>query len=325
MGEWFTTSETTVERPEMDTLLAQIEYLSDAACPDKYVSSNRIELEQRATAKLADVAFCTTNYNPYAVLQVDVSTAGNVQPPFTVYWDDGVVQNGARNQFIFQRVIQSSKPQEQVSVVRVAGRNCEAILDPDRSTAVIQYRVNPLIDGLRSDVVACAGTPQTFRAAAGYDPSAELAWAVSSGEILSGQGTPEMTFVQHGPEAARVTLNASYPDRDDCPVVPDSRTTILVRPTAIYEFTITPSTIPPGGTAQIHYKIAEGFEWVSIGVSPTDRRTDFSLRDAECKDQTGRDCTIAYKDTHGAGVVTLTLNVGNVCGTLEKSASLTIQ
>jgi hypothetical protein len=141
---------------------------------------------------------------------------------------------------------------------------------------------------------------------------------------VSGQGTPELTILQTKLPAAKITVETTFPD-GSCVTFPYTVETYVYKTGEILDFSVTPATIPPGGTAQIHYKINDQIEWLSIGTFPTNRDSDFDLGDAVCTDIYGRDCTITYKDTHGPGNVLLTLQVGNECGSESRPIQLTVQ
>ncbi len=323
-GEWFTTNETSLETSEFRFGVAQIEVIRDAQCPLSNNSSNSIQLEWRPTAKLRELEFCTTSYSGYAGLLVDISSLEQARPPFTVYWSDGVVTKGGNSEYSILRSVTTEEAEKEYSIVRVAGKNCDAIIDPDRSTAVVRFHELPAIDYEHSDLVSCLGSESKIRLFPGYHPDAQIHWSVSNGEIVSGQGTPEITILQTKLPAARVSVEATLPDAS-CATFPNSIQTYLYRPGEILDFSVTPATIPAGGTAQIHFKINDQVEYLSISTYPTNRDSDFHLGAADCTDMYGRDCTITYKDTHGPGNVLLTLRVGNECGSWSQPIQLTIQ
>lgn len=323
-GEWFTTSESTLETTELRFGVAQIEVIRDAQCPTSNNGSNRIDLEPRPTAKLRELSFCTTSNAAYASLLVDISSLERAYPPFTVYWSDGVVTKGGSSDYTILRSVTTTDLEKEYSIVRVAGKNCDALIDPDRSTAVVRFHALPAIDYEHSDLVSCLGSETKIRLFPGYHPDAQIHWSVTNGEIVSGQGTPEITLRQTKLPAAKVTVEATFPDAS-CITFPNSIQTYLYRAGEILDFSITPSTIPAGGTAEIHYKINDQIEYLSIGAFPTSRGSDFSLSASDCTDMYGRDCTIPYKDTHGPGSVLLTLYVGNECGSWSQPVQLTIQ
>jgi hypothetical protein len=209
----------------------------------------------------------------------------------------------------------------EISIVRVAGKNCDAIIDPKRSTAVVRFRPDPRIDTSTSDIVSCRGEPAKFRLRPGFHPDAQLVWSITSGEIVSGQGTPEITVLQTKYPAAQVTVSSTYPDVA-CTST-DTAGTILIEPGEILDFSVSPATIQAGGTAQIHYQIDEMYEWLSISADPAIRGSDF--RNSVCSDQFGRNCTFNYKDTHGPGTLRLTLVAGNDCDSESRTIQLTIQ
>jgi hypothetical protein len=318
-GEWFSTNEHSIESNEFDGGVAQIEIIRDAQCPNALNASNAIQLENRPTARLRETSFCTTNNAPYATLWVDISQIEGAKPPFTVYWSDGEVTTGGKNSYSMFRSVNTSH-EETVSVVRVAGKTCDAILDPDRTTARITFHELPTVDYFQSDFVTCIGKTATFRLKPGYHPDAQVHWSVSNGEILSGQGTNEITVLQTRLPAATITLETTFPDAS-CITYPSRYDTYLVRPLAIRDFSVTPAVIPPGGTAEIHFDITEQ-EWVSLEASPATRDRDLHFSEAVC---TTSGCTVPYRDTRGAGIVGIALYTGNDCGTEARVVTLVIQ
>ena len=313
-GDWFTTNEMSVEMSDFDVPLAHIEFIKDSEC-ERYNSSNAIELQERPTASLRETSFCTTNISQYAILWVHVTQSEGAKPPFTAYWSDGEVTEG--NAYSFYRTIVSKEDEIEVSLDRVVG-TCEAIIDPERRTAVIHYREGPRID--TSEIVGCIGEPMTIRLKDGYHPDAQFEWSIDNGEILSGQGTPEITILQTQHPAARVRVDATFPD-GRCSVF-DHAGTILIQPGQILEFKVEPATIPVGGTTTIHFTIDQYIEWLSLDVEPTNRRS--GLGDPVCTNN-GRTCTQTFTDNVGAGPVDVIVATGNSCKQEERRIRLTVQ
>lgn len=136
------------------------------------------------------------------------------------------------------------------TVTRVEGPECDADVEPDSDTAIVNYRATPRIDRSASDIVSCLGAPSKMRLLPGFRPDVLIKWLITSGDIVSGQGTPELTMQNRSP-AAQVTVEGSFPD-GRCSSV-DRVNTVITWPGRITGFTTTPETIKAGETAQIRY------------------------------------------------------------------------
>ncbi len=323
-GSWmggagqFTTNDTTVEATIELGDYAQIAALGDADCPYAYAQSNKVFLDSRPRARLRETSFCLTDSNPYAILRVDVQYS---DPPFTVYWSDGAVTQGGPNDYSVARTVWTTAAEKTYTVTRVTGPTCEGILDAGRTTAVVNFRGGPRIDRWTSDLVSCSGNTAKIRLLPGLHPDAKLKWTLTNGDILSGQGTTEIEIRNRVP-AAQVTVEATYPD-GRC-TASDTASTVIKWPGRILDFTVSPATIPVGGTAVIHFITDENIDFVTLDADPAARESAFNMADAYCTNQ-GRDCTLHYNDKHGAGAVDLILKAGNDCATDTRTVRLTIQ
>jgi len=317
-GTSFTTYETTIETTLPNTEYAQIVALNDADCPYTYAQSNKVYLELRPHARLRETSFCLTNSSSYAILRVDVQYS---EPPFTVYWSDGVVTNGGPNERSVTRAVWSVAAEKTYTVTRVTSMTCEGTLEPERTSAVVTFRAGPRIDRSTSDLVSCSGSTSKIRLLSGVHPAAKLKWTLTNGDILSGQGTSEIEIRNRVP-ATQVTVEATYPDAR-C-AASDWASTAIKWPGKIVDFTVSPATIPVGGTAVIHFITDENVDFVTLDADPATRESAFSLANAYCTNQ-GRDCTLHYNDKHGAGAVDLILKAGNLCATDAKTIRLTIE
>ena len=302
---WVTTNEFVYEHQLKSNEYAiwRISNLFDSVCSE-VSESNTVNIVPAAHAEVLPDTFCTlTDYND-AVLRVSFNTG---RPPFTATWSDGVTTTS--NAYSFHRAV--PKPAggavaEYTLVRATAGDGCEA--DLGNTLAKVTYRPMPLIDHTTLDFGMCPGQigTATLERAQVPPPNATLHWTVPGGEILSGQGTPTITFRPTSTTVSRMRVEATYPE-GLCSTFSE-QVLRFYGVTQITDFQISKASILKGGSAHLSFSYDENVEAVSISVDPSTRRDELSMLSCE-----NRRCTATFTDTRGAGTVTFGLHSSNPC------------
>ena|GEM_PF-488465 len=309
-GEWFETNDTTMTMTmPPGATWSQIIHLTDASCPTGEGSySNELVLRWRPSLQVeAPSVVCVSEVPSFVTV-----TFGSDMPPYSVQWSDGVVSTSSSPQRFVYREVTTNKWSDTVGIVRAWDRDCDVTI---ASPVVnLSYRPKPRIDTFsNSDIVVCAGTPgKIVLENIAMHPDTMFTWSAVDAEILSGQGTREITFKATKPGwSGLITVQASFPDGGCDPVAYRQTVGVYVAtPAAISDFVVTPSTIPAGGSAVISFRTTGDVEYFDLGTTDSARANDIQESQFQCAN--GK-CTFPYRDTKGAGAVTLELVYGGRC------------
>ena len=249
-GETLTTSETTLTRTVKGTdsyfLDTWMVTMTDAACKTS-VYSRMIEV---AAPPVIDY------YGEYQACQTNPGNSvrlfgrfRNATGPYRVDWADGatVVTTGPD----FQRSVGPfSGPSANYEIVRAFAGACE--LDVTGLTQTVLNRPAATIQG--SGGFGCSTEPLTATLSVVPLPEATIEWAISkNARILSGQGTPNVTFTADNPGTYDVTVKTMYPD-GHCTNTSQARSYTFAHKRTVRNVKLEPSTIKPGGKATITWE-----------------------------------------------------------------------
>lgn len=328
-GEWFETNESTISmKVPREWTYAQVLYVTDANCPNggEGASSNVITLNQPSEVWLepSDLV-CVADYGGYLTAHFI-----NTGTPFSVQWSDGVVTtlNDPSFPHIY-RTLMTSKFNDTISIVRAWDAHCDAVVR--NSTVTLSYRPIPQIDTY--DNTVCRGsTGKIGLTSKTLHPDTQFTWTATNAEILSGQGTREITFKPptEAGWSARIWLQATFPDGHCDPAGWRDNAPIYVRvPAAVSNFVAATPTFKAGGSTTLTFDLTGDDDAFLVKPSDPARADEISMGDVECAllDPNGiaRRCHVTYRNLHGAGSVAVdVLAYGRCNGPAPASASLTL-
>lgn len=309
-GETFTTSEHTIEKTNLPYLGRYwIHALEDANCwaPAR---ESYVEITHPPNLVLATGPFCQYDHGGDGVYIHMIMHEAS--PPYSVEWSDGAVTTSNIPQF--GRTF-TEKVSQEVEVVRATTAKCDAnVINP---AATIIFRSTPVIDESTLTTTTCLG--KSGKASLKNPlPDANLEWTITNGTILTGQGTSAVTFQGTGLVPMGLTVTASYPD-GFC-TWSASRGILVDGVTGeITHLKAEPSTIAPGGTSTISYRIFGSVHEFSMDVEPATRQSD--LKSSQLKCNADDICTVPYIDSKGSGSATIGVYYGGQC--IEDGAAFT--
>ncbi|HEX8170236.1 MAG TPA: hypothetical protein VF824_06840 [Thermoanaerobaculia bacterium] len=286
-----------------------ISNLADADCTLGLAESRSLYIRQPPKATFIKDVFCsTTRENAIGVLM-------SSEPPLTVYWADGAVSKVTTNEAtaIVWRSYNTTSYSEDVRMVRATDYDCELTIP--QPVAHVSYRPQPrIVHDDVSPLAACDG--RGTMTLGPMNPKAVVTWTLESGTIVSGQGTPSITYTTTVTEylhPARVSVVATYPD-GECNFNNTDSWKYYSRPSIKATVQTSGTTIRPGGSINVTLQsTSSSFEVFLWDITDAARRADFN--GFSCG---GGRCTGTLHDTHGAGIFTLRVSYANGCGQLEK-------
>ncbi|HET8773181.1 MAG TPA: hypothetical protein VFP80_05300, partial [Thermoanaerobaculia bacterium] len=302
INEWVTTNDREVVRDlqpgHAGTWL--IEAVSDAVCSQQS-SSNPVTITQAPTGRVLPGPMC--QYDDFDPANLWVFLNG--RPPYSVTWSDGVTTTSSTSP-ILRTVPKPNAPLVEYRIVQATANGCAVELEND--TATVSYRPPPRIDTDELAPLICPGETATATLKSLPAPGAQILWTVPGGEILSGQGTPTITYRSKSVTDSLIRADAVYPD-GSCSTF-DHATQRFHGISEPANVKLNPATIAPGGSAVLSFTIDQNVNSIAAGVSPAARQKD--LQPLHCNSGV---CQVVYKDTTGPGTVTLELQYWGHCMT----------
>ncbi|HEY0372640.1 MAG TPA: hypothetical protein VGD79_11600, partial [Thermoanaerobaculia bacterium] len=291
----------------------RIEGVSDALC-SQTSTGNAIEIQHPPKVEVLPGPMC--QYGDFDPPKLFVRASG--QQPYSVTWSDGVVTTS--NTWNFTRTVpKPTAPLVTYKIVSASASGCIAELGDD--TVTVSYRPTPRIDAASIEPLLCPGEIATATLEKLPAPEATIVWTVPGGEILSGQGTPTITYRATSVTDSLIRAEAVYPD--------GACMTFDHVPTRFHgisepeDFKVNPGKIAPGQPAMLTFTIDENISATSIGIAPKSREKELTV--LTCK--TGQ-CIAYFKDATGPGTVTFELQYWGDCiasGYKSVYTTLTIQ
>lgn len=312
VGRWtdnvsFSTSEMTMQRPAATPGALTIFYFDDADCRGTVTGGVTVYQNPKVVTRADWPVDPATNCYPYpagpgmqneAGLAVDFDDA---TLPLTVNWTDGIISTA--NSWPVRRYVLASQTTT-YTVASARDAHCPATLVTPSVTLWISQRPDVVVENLDPADGICDHVATTAHLVTPAPPGATVTWTVQNGTITGGQGTNTVAFTtgENGPGS--VTCGFTFNDKR-CPISttkPINVTGTPVAPTV----SISPSTIPKGGTATITYTL--GLNTYSAGLNAT--RQDEITAVGQCVNHV---CQAQFRDLLGAGTSTITVNVKGYC------------
>jgi hypothetical protein len=317
VNEWVTTSQTEIVRtlqPGQEGAW-KLEGVSDAVC-SQTTSSNVVNIQTPPRAELLAGTFCQYYEGTPANLLVTFQYG---REPFTVTWSDGVVTtSNAKDNHVYRAMPKPSAPLVEYSIVSASSFGCAAELG--NRTAKVSYRPPPRIDYDKLDPLTCPGETAAATLKTAPPPEATIVWTVPGGEVLTGQGTPSITYRGTSVTDSLIRAEAVYPD-GACATF-DHAMVRLHGISAPTEYTVSPAKIRPGQSAVVSFRIDRNINGFGINTDPVSRFGQ--LGQLLCKDGL---CKATFTDTAGPGTVKFELQYFGDCMPHYESlfTTLTIQ
>lgn len=291
--------------------LYQIEAFSDAGCPTLTKSSNPVTVEAGPRATVTPSFTCDASPRAY------VEFTGGVAP-YVVTWPGvQITSNSASVLHTFQKPTSAS---ETYTLVSAKAGGCVAAID---NASITVYRIeHPVIQV--SDTKLCSGRTGTASLAQPMPPGWTLYWSINQGgEIVSGQGTSQVTFrAGKGWSYGALTLTATPPGSGPCGAQSDTKSVEFVGDGGVLV------SFSPQGIAK------RGFSELRVHVDPNVASHTVHLPARYAKDFepfycSGSLCRSDYHDVFSESdpyprQVTVTVSYTGVCDTSQKLTSATL-
>jgi hypothetical protein len=235
----------------------------------------------------------------------------NGTPPYRLEWTDGVTAASASYSGVGRQIPPLTAPSATFELARAFAGQCE--LDAKGLTATVLNR--PLAT-IRTPVSTAGCTTEPLNASLEVIPAggATITWSAPYGRILSGQGTPSITFTADAPATVDVTVRTDFPDTYCSQTSAKKVSFTFVQRRTIRNIRLEPATIPPGGKATI--------SWEADG---TDAFLTAFSRSADLH-QSEKCCSAYFLDTvHAAATVPISVSWYDPCaGYQQQVLTLTI-
>jgi hypothetical protein len=282
-GDSFTTSdhELVLDAPNPGNWF--IDRFQDGRCPQQFTSSNRIEIGRAPVVSVPVQPLCHQFETDPPWISVSFDSGS---PPFTVEWSDGAITQS--NSHSFSRKLPF--PDTLVTtheVVRASSGNCSAAVLAD-VTGTVLLRMRPVIDRATYDSFLCPGQIGTATLKYAVAPEATLTWSLDHGEILSGQGTPTVTYRGSGSLYVEATYAESF-----CPMRNSLEWVRVPGEPKITNVRFESPTIRRGGTSILRFTKQNVASFRAI-LPPG---LEGNLESISCPDDQGRQCAALYTDS----------------------------
>jgi len=283
-------------------------------------SSNELLVSQAPHVRVEPGPYCQIAALPTPTIYGQFD--GNTRPPYSVTWNDGVVTTS--NSSSFSRTVpQPTQALKEYRIVSASsntfpGGTCAAEIT--NAVATVTYRPAPAMQDTVDWRLYCPGQIGTATLTIPPPPEATITWTVTGGTILSGQGTPTITFTG-GPSVTvgEVRVSAVYPD-GFCSGQ-DLRHVWFWGVTEVSELKVVPATIRPGETAKVSFKTSDHVDNIFLRTNPTSRLSELSA--LACPPGY---CESNFRDRTGPGTVAIEVVYTGQCTPLKSVVTtLTIQ
>jgi hypothetical protein len=312
-GQKVTTNETTIERTVKgptrefgtDSWSASV---STAACRTTTYS------------RLVEVAGGPRlSYGNYPVCQTTPGVGtwvsgyfSNATAPYRLEWTDGVTAASANYYDIGRHVPAITAPSATYELARAFAGQCE--IDVKGLVATV---LNRPVATIRTPSTTSGCMTEPLSASLDVIPpqGATITWSAPYGRILSGQGTPSITFTADTPATIDVTVRTDYPDTY-CSQTSEKKFSFTFNERrTVKNIRLEPSTIPPGGKATI--------SWEADRATATASTTAARAADLH---QSEKCCSAYFFDTvHAAATVPIYVSWYDPCaGFQQQVLTLTI-
>jgi hypothetical protein len=310
-GQPFTTSDATITR-SVSVGPWSIQNLTDATCSTVKASSNIVTFAPRPRAWADPGPECYLD-KAEGSGAIWVETAGG-KPPYVWEWADGGMTTSMSSKTY--RIVTIAGDAKTYELKRATAAGCEATLE-NRFVTMYKRQAGTISGGTRT---YCTQTDITV--ASLWEPStgAYLGWSLwgygfkpANVKIVSGSGTPALTFRSNTAGNAYLYLETTFADAT-CQHRSPTQDITFADPVAISNVTVGPPSIPRWGTATISWTAAG--TPIGLAVSPgPGRYGDIQVKGC---------CSALYVDTHGPGVVPITISWNDCTGQHEVQTSITI-
>lgn len=320
-GTWsngsFTTNdhELVLDAPNPGSYL--IERFHDGRCPQQFTFSNRIEIARAPVVRVPVQPTCHQFEMDQPAISVSFDSGS---PPFTVEWSDGAITQSNSHSFLrrlpFPDTLVTTR-----EVVRASSGNCSAAVLAD-VTGTVLLRMRPVIDRATYDSFLCPGQIGTATLKYAVAPEATLKWSIAHGEILSGQGTPTVTYRATG--TTSIAVEATYAE-SFCPMRNSSEPVRVAGTPKVSQLRFDPSSIRRGGTSILRFRkehLASFRALLPAGL-------EGNLESISCPDDQGQQCAALYTDTtHPSVLDPISIPVGiaytGECAPYEEQVSTSL-
>ena len=321
VGSWYdgqpiSTSDTTISRT-----VKGLEYyhqnrwfasVSDSVCSQRSYS-RIIEIPQTPTLIYGSYA-CQSD--PLLKTSISAYFKGGRTGPYSVEWTDGAKATSTSYDTVQRWVGPITAASAQYEIVRATIGQCE-LQDVAGRVATLLNRPHAKMQ-TPSTTTGCTGENLTATLSQLPLPEATIEWVFSTNaRVVSGQGTPTITFTIDSPLKFDLAVVTKYPD-GHCSNYPWTTSKVsytFAQRRTVKNIKLEPSTIKPGGTAKITW---EPFADPGASVTTTQARK-LELHQAE-------DCCTAYfVDTTGPGTVPIYIGWYDPClGYQQQTLTLSI-
>lgn len=314
IGEWsdgqpFTTSESRLERT-VSSGPWSVRNLNDAACRSARAKSAIVSVAPPPTATLTKAGpVCQSRWEQTTPIYIDVLGG---QPPYVAEWTDGATHSSTSSHFARAIPVMTPPASKDFALKRVTAAGCEATLI--QSDFTLLSRGEPEVD-YSGPNTTCVGTSFTVPLRYQPSPGGTINWQfMGDVKVLSGQGTPTVTFSASVPMWTYLTMATTYPD-GFCSTVTHWLKYTWVSPGSIGDIVVSPTTIARGGLVGLLWKVAGTPSSYSV-TAPYPR--NFDLHKDGC-------CSATYRDTQGPGAVPITFSWTDPCtGPHTETRTITI-
>ncbi len=248
-GPRTTTSDTTVTRAvpgDPRGYAHQIAvYVRDAVCSSQSTTSDYVTIAPPLVVRYGEWPHCQTD--PAYGTNIYATFSGGTGP-YRVEWSDGASAVSAFDSSVRRQVGPISEPSAQYEIVRATAGDCE--VEPTNRIATVLNRPSGVI-GKPTDTSGCTSEVMTATLSRVPLPEATILWSLTNNApVLSGQGTPSITFTADSPGTFALTVKTTYPDSFCTTISPKVSFTFVQRHT-LRNVRLLPQTIQPGGSATV--------------------------------------------------------------------------
>ena len=237
-------------------------YVRDAACSSLFTTSDQVTIAPPIVARYGDWPHCQTD--PAYGTNI-VATFSGGTGPYLVEWSDGVSVVSAFDTSVRRQVGPITGPSAQYEIVRATAGACE--VEPTHRIATVLNRPSAVIR-TPTDTWGCTGEVMTATLSRVPLPEATLLWSLTNhAPVLSGQGTPSITFTADSPGTFALTVKTTYPD-GSCTTTSPKVSYAFVQRRTLRNIRLIPQTIQRGGSATVTWDMDGTPSNVKVTTTP---------------------------------------------------------
>jgi hypothetical protein len=309
-GTPFTTNETTLARTVQtrgpDTADHWVVGVTDAAC--KTVTySNEFVMAAVPSVRAPVYPSCQTDPSEGATISGYFDLG---EGPYRIMWTDGVETVSPFSRYAERRLPPTTLPKRSLEIEQAFAGQCPARIT--QSIAKVLVRPSAQIQPA-ANRSACTG--EVLHATLSQLPreGSTIEWDFGVGQILSGQGTPSVTFTSNNGGTHNLTVKTLHAD-GFCNTTSNKVAYQFTQFSTVKNVQVAPTTIKVGGTANI--------TWDQIN-NPTVTLT--SSRSSDTLVKTGC-CSATFVDKGGAGTASVKLEWYDPCrGVQSETFTITVK